>query len=73
MIDLVSSCEHIGCKHRHDYAAILVDDLLQRELDCGPLVVPFNQRLNVYGYAVQPFWGRLVSRSALRKWLIDHV
>ena len=53
----------------------LADALMQRELDSGALVAPFEHRLDGYGYAIQAYPGRFSSQNAqaLRKWLIDHV
>jgi DNA-binding transcriptional LysR family regulator len=51
----------------------MADALMQRELDNGLLVAPFEHRLEGYGYAVQVAPARYVSQNAiaLRNWLID--
>jgi len=51
----------------------LADALMQRELDSGALVAPFNHRLDGYGYAIQTYPGRFASQNAqaLREWLIE--
>ena len=52
----------------------LADAMMQRELDSGQLVAPFNQRLDGYGYAIQSAPGRFLSRpaAALQNWLVEH-
>lgn len=51
----------------------LADHLMQRELDSGLLVAPFNHRLDGYGYVIQCAPGRYLSNNArlLRDWLIE--
>jgi len=51
----------------------MADPLMQRELDSGLLISPFQHQLRGYGYAIQASTGRYQSQDALelRKWLID--
>ena len=52
----------------------MADALMQRELDTGELVAPFEQQLLGYGYAILSSPARYVNRKAvqLRTWLVDH-
>ena len=51
----------------------MADALMQRELDTGELVAPFEQLLTGYGYALLTAPARYLNRRAaqLRDWLID--
>lgn len=51
----------------------MADALMQRELDSGLLVAPFEHQLEGYGYAIQVAPARYVSQNAmaLRNWLVD--
>ena len=51
----------------------MADALMQRELDNGLLVAPFEHRLEGYGYAIQVAPARYVSQNALalRNWLVE--
>jgi DNA-binding transcriptional LysR family regulator len=53
----------------------MADSMMQRELDQGLLVDPFEHRLEGYGYAIQAAPGRFVSQAALelRNWLLEHI
>lgn len=53
----------------------MADRLMQRELDQGQVVAPFEHRLDGFGYAIQTAPGRFLSESAqlLRNWLLEHV
>ena len=52
----------------------LADALMQRELDAGDLVAPFEHRLDGYGYALVSSPARYVNHKAreLRDWLIAY-
>ena len=52
----------------------MADALMQRELETGDLVAPFDHQLEGYGYAIQSSAGRFVSQKAmeLRQWLVDN-
>lgn len=52
----------------------LADAMMQRELDTGLLVAPFEHQLEGYGYAIQVSPGRYLSQNAraLKQWLMDH-
>ncbi len=51
----------------------MADALMQRELESGALVAPFQHQLHGYGYAIQTSPGRFLSHDAraLRDWLLD--
>ena len=53
----------------------MADSMMQRELDHGLLVAPFEHRLDGYGYAIQAAPGRFANQDALklRNWLLEHV
>jgi len=52
----------------------MADALMQRELEVGDLVAPFDHQLKGYGYAIQSSPGRFISQNALelRRWLVDN-
>jgi LysR family glycine cleavage system transcriptional activator len=52
----------------------MADALMQRELEVGDLVAPFDHQLEGYGYAIQSSPGRFISQNAmeLRRWLVDN-
>ncbi len=52
----------------------LADSLMRAELTSGALIAPFEHRLTGYGYAIQSYPGRYISREsrAFRDWLVGH-
>lgn len=52
----------------------LADAMMQRELDSGVLVAPFEHALDGYGYALESAPGRYLNRAAaeFKQWLIEN-
>ncbi|MFT5502508.1 MAG: LysR family glycine cleavage system transcriptional activator [Gammaproteobacteria bacterium] len=52
----------------------IADQLMEKEIETGQLIEPFDHRLKGYGYSIISPPGRFLNRKAagLRDWLFDH-